>query len=176
MHTHRSNYYNLWSNYLIYLTTNWNLRMSLKKKPQLFIQIENAVHSNSVWILCTLQKILQSFIILTLLKIIVYAHWGKNQLSIRKLSRIWWLKNVNFGKSEMLCLHSFLHTWNLYRQQMSESMTYMPKVNRQTAWQGLEHNWFLYTLMMSFNPTHRLPSSRRKKRIYFFVCTVQLKV
>ena len=29
------------------------------------------------------------------------AHWGKNQLFIQKLPRIWFLKNVNFVKNKI---------------------------------------------------------------------------
>ena len=34
----------------------------------------------------------------------VDAHWGKNQLFIQKLPRIWSLKNVNFAKNKILKL------------------------------------------------------------------------
>ena len=36
------------------------------------------------------------------LKMSLFTHWGKNQLFIHELPRIWYLKNVNFVKNEAL--------------------------------------------------------------------------
>ena len=40
------------------------------------------------------------------------AHWGKNQLFIQKLPRIWCLKNVNFVQNETLKL------WILWKMKL----------------------------------------------------------